>query len=305
MLSGFYGLTLPLLKHGVPLRPVQLDNLVRAPGYLDDMQVLVLSYEFMKPMTPGLHLVLAQWVMRGGRLVYVGADTDPFHGAKDWWNQGATVYQAPAEHLFESLGLARDPEQGKYDVGQGKVYVECCHPAWFTRSAENAQRLRELVGMAVADGGERLIERNAIRLRRGPYLIAATFDESVAEAPLLLQGNFVDLLDPQLAVRRDVELAPGEQAWLVDLARVRGDVPRMLAAAGRIEKWNVANNVVEYTISTPAETPVVARLRLAAAPSEVVVDGQRVETIEWDEMSHTVLVRHPGKPEGVPVKVSW
>ena len=41
MLTGFYGLTLPLLKHGIPIRPVQLDNLVRSPGYLDRYRVLV------------------------------------------------------------------------------------------------------------------------------------------------------------------------------------------------------------------------------------------------------------------------
>ncbi len=53
MLTGFYGLTLPLLKYGVPIRTVQLDNLARSPGYLDQYRVLVLSYEFMKPMKAG------------------------------------------------------------------------------------------------------------------------------------------------------------------------------------------------------------------------------------------------------------
>ena len=32
-LSGFFGLALPLVKHGVPVRPVQLDNILRTPGY--------------------------------------------------------------------------------------------------------------------------------------------------------------------------------------------------------------------------------------------------------------------------------
>ena len=59
-LSGFFGLALPLIKNGVPVRPVQLDNLVRSPGYLDRYRVLVLSYEFMKPLHPGIYQVLAE-----------------------------------------------------------------------------------------------------------------------------------------------------------------------------------------------------------------------------------------------------
>ena len=48
--------------------------------------MLLLSYEFMKPLHPGVHAGLVEWVRRGGTLIYVGADTDPFHKARDWWN---------------------------------------------------------------------------------------------------------------------------------------------------------------------------------------------------------------------------
>lgn len=84
--SAFYGLALPLLKHGAFVRPVQLDNAERFPGYLDAYRVLVLSYEFMKPESPGLHQALAQWVRQGGALVYVGDGSDEFHGVREWWN---------------------------------------------------------------------------------------------------------------------------------------------------------------------------------------------------------------------------
>ncbi len=104
-LAGFYGLTLPLVKYGIPVRPVQLDNVVRVPGYLDDYRVLVLSYELMKPLQPGIHLALARWVEAGGTLVYVGADTDPFHAVREWWNQAGQTYSSPSEHLFECLSL--------------------------------------------------------------------------------------------------------------------------------------------------------------------------------------------------------
>ena len=43
----FYGMSLPLLKYGLPVRPVQLDNVRRFAGYLDTLKVLILSYEYI------------------------------------------------------------------------------------------------------------------------------------------------------------------------------------------------------------------------------------------------------------------
>ncbi|MHB8969401.1 MAG: hypothetical protein ACYC3X_20080 [Pirellulaceae bacterium] len=301
MLTGFYGLTLPLLKHGIPIRPVQLDNLVRSPGYLDRYRVLVLSYEFMKPLQAGIHLALADWVRRGGTLIYVGADTDPFHQARDWWNQGLANYASPSAHLFETLGLERQPAAGEYTCGTGHVIVERAHPAVFARSAENAERLRTLVrrGAEVAQGT--CVTRNYVKLRRGPYVIAAVFDESLSDEPLRLAGRFVDLLDPQLTVRAEVSVPPGQQAWLLDLDRVRGTRPLLLAAAGRVETWQAEGAHLAYTISSPEGVLVSTRVLLDRAPQAVLVNGQPHTDYQWDETSQTLLLHHPGHPEPVTV----
>ena len=37
-LSGFFGMAIPLVKHGIPVRAVQLDNVVRIPGYLEALE---------------------------------------------------------------------------------------------------------------------------------------------------------------------------------------------------------------------------------------------------------------------------
>ena len=47
-LSHFYGLALPLLKRGLPVTPVQLEN-VTLPGFLAGQRVLLLSYQGQKP----------------------------------------------------------------------------------------------------------------------------------------------------------------------------------------------------------------------------------------------------------------
>lgn len=302
-LAGFYGLTLPLLKHGVPLRPVQLDNLARTPGYLADFKVLVLSYEFMKPMSPGLHLALAEWVRGGGTLVYVGADADPFHQARDWWNEGLVTYRSPTEHLLEQLGLPRELADGEHACGAGRVIIARRHPAYYTRSAETAGEYRDLVEHAVELAGGQLHQRNFLELRRGPYVIAAVMDESVGGEPLALAGQFVDLLDPQLAVSNAVTVQPNQQAFLLDLDRTSSQRPLLLAAAGRVEEWSVDGRKLQYSITAPEGTPVRTRLLLESAPAAVAIDGQQVDTSHWDADSHTLLISHPGGPEPTQVTV--
>lgn len=305
MLTGFYGLTLPLLKHGIPVRPIQLDNLLRTPRYLEDFHTIVLSYEFMKPSSVGIHLALAEWVARGGTLIYVGAGTDPFHGARDWWNQGANQYASPAEHLFETMGLGRQPEPGMHKYEKGMAIISDRHPAYFSRSSENGQQLRELVRAGVEAAGKKFIERNSLYLRRGPYVIAAVVDESLSDEPLKLSGQFVDLLDPQLSARTEVIVGPGSQVWLLDLNAVEGARPLLLAAAGRVSDWKADNGRVTYSIASPEGIQVSTRILLDRPPTTVMVADQPIKTYEWDATSHTVLIRHAGHPSPVSVQLEY
>jgi len=304
-LSGFFGLALPLVKNGIPARPVQLDNLVRSPGYVDRYKVLVLSYEFMKPLEPGVHPVLADWVARGGTLVYVGADTDPFHRIREWWSQPPRSYAAPSEHLFECLGLGRTPHAGEHRCGKGLVLIERKHPAWFSRSAENSSQLIRLVRRGVEAAGGQFVQRNWMQLRRGPYLIAAVLDESISSEPLRLRGRWVDLLDARLPVSSEKVLKPGQQAWLLDLDRVTAKAPVPLAAAGRIERWEGAADHVRYAITSPQGVRVAARVLLPASPKTVTIDGKPCTDSAWDSASRTLRIGHPGDSKPIEVVITW
>lgn len=304
MLSGFYGLALPPLKHGIPIRPVQLDNVARFPSYLDDYKVLLLSYEFLKPLQPGIHLALAQWVQQGGSLIYIGADTDPFKQVREWWNRPPRVYAAPSGHLFETLGLARDVASGEYPCGKGMVIVQRIHPASISRSSQNARRFMQCLKTAVQHANETYIERNSLHLRRGPYVLAACLSESVSADPLTISGRFINLLDPNLSVLTDPQFAPGQQAWFLDLNEIKGKPPLALAAAGRIETWKTTKSRLTYTITSPADIRVVTRILLPAPPKKTTVDGKPAKTI-WDRPSRTVLVEHAGRPDPIAVEVAW
>jgi hypothetical protein len=226
----------------------------------------------MKPLHPGIHQVLADWVARGGTLVYVGADADPFHRIREWWSQSPKPYAAASQHLFECLGLGRSPGAGEHRAGKGLVLIERKHPAWFSRSAENSSQLLRLVRRGAEAAGGQLVQRNWMRLRRGAYLIAAVLDESVSNEPLRLRGRLIDLLDAKLPVRNETVVKPGEPTWLLDLDRVTAKAPAPLAAAGRIESWEIGTGSVRYTITSPQGAKAVARVLHARRQALAAVD---------------------------------
>ncbi|OPA80516.1 hypothetical protein BVG16_07255 [Paenibacillus selenitireducens] len=311
--SPFYGLALPLLKHGIPVRPVQLDNVRRFAHYLNDYKVLVLSYEFMKPEYPDLHFALAGWVRNGGALVYVGDDTDPYHGVRAWWNETDSKYACPREHLFEQFGL-KDAEDGVYQVGKGAVGYLPVAPEGCAISEEGANALRTMVMKtmeALNNPDCKWRPKHYFQVCRGPYIIAAVLDESVADSPVTIPGPVVDLFDPSLSVKHDVQVAPGEQVLLFDLEKGRVAVGEAgcIAASSRIESGSRSSSGFEFQVKGPEDMSATARFYCSKQPVAAVMDcHDKAESIpfEWDEASGTVLLRYCHRSDtDVVVKVSW
>lgn len=309
-MSGFFGLTMPLLKNGIPAEVPVLDHLTRFPGYLDPYNVLVLSYEFQKPLSAGIHAELADWVRRGGVLVCVGAGSDPFHETAAWWNTGRADYQTPYEHLFESLGLKRDAPNGVYDFGRGKVIVDRTEPAFYSRSKENAdaylaqiKRAVELSAQTRADSAEGenarsasvWAPRNYFLKSRGPYTLAACLVESISDEPLKLNGRFIDLFDANLPVLHEVIVRPNERKWLLDLDRVTAEAPRPLVCGGRISDWKAEEGGVTFRSAGPQGVETIARILLSREPSGVTVGGEAPLRQNWDAESKTLYLAFPNR----------
>jgi hypothetical protein len=104
--DGFRGLSLTLVKRGVPVRVLSLDR-VAEPGYLDGLRVLLLSYDFLKPANPAVNQALADWCGGGGTLLFAGG-TDAYNALADsWWRRAG--YASPGEDLFARMGLPLGP----------------------------------------------------------------------------------------------------------------------------------------------------------------------------------------------------
>jgi hypothetical protein len=123
--SNFYGQTLPLVKRGVPVQTVHMENL-SYPATLKGIKVLVLSYSNMKPVSPAVHRYLADWVNKGGVLIYCGRDDDPYQKVMEWWNTKGNTFAAPSDHLFSLLHISRIADKKKPQVlaSASRIYDE-------------------------------------------------------------------------------------------------------------------------------------------------------------------------------------
>jgi hypothetical protein len=287
--SDFYGLALPPLMDGQRVVPVQLENVINTPDALDDVDVLILSYEFQKPLSPAIHYALAGWVARGGSLLYVGDGSDPYHQIRHWWTGR---YPTPAHHLAQALGIDQASTQTQ-PIGAGRVRFVPTAPAAFTESADRAA---ELVGYLkeLATAGDRPWQSgNWLSVRRGPYLIGATLSEAGSSATI--SGSYVDLLDPALPVVRSREVAPGEVVWMRDLGY---DDDVLIAGAGRVVDLVVTDDRISYRSEAPQGIEVITALRVPRRP-------KRVDGGNWqhDAEAGVLWVRHPGVPSGEAVEI--
>ena len=297
-LSDFFGLAMPLLKRGSPVGITHIENL-GYPKALDGTRLLLMSYANMKPLDPDAHILMAEWVRRGGKLLYCGTDSDPFQQVQEWWNTGDHHYAAPADHLFELMGIPASAPAGTYSYGKGTVCILRQDPRDFVWAQGGEKPLLEAVESLLGP----LNAANTLTLERGPYRIIAVMDEGPWARPFQTQGCLIDLYDPSLPVYSACEVPVGSQALFYDV-RMAGKVPCILAAASRAYEEKRSGNSFSYTCKGPAETFNVTRILLPAKPVAVTVNGTDGE-FEWDEFSQTVFLRFPNNPDGVQVTLTW
>ncbi len=299
-LSNFYGLALPLVKRGVPVSITHLEN----TGYADtwkDTKVLLMTYSCMKPLDPSSHQHIADWVRRGGRLIYCGRDDDPYQSVLEWWNQKGNDYAAPSEHLFELMQMSRRPGEGSYRFGRGSVQIIRQDPKEFVLTAGGDAPLMEAVEQAYG----RLELKNSFYLERGPYVLGAVLDENVTGSePMRIRGRYIDLFDPKLPCLDEKVVQPGEQTFLYDLKKVKNRRrPQVLAAASRQYDEERTRHTYAFTAKSPANTDNVMRILLPQEPKNVDADVSSQSS--WDEASHTLLLQFENRPDGVRVKIEW
>lgn len=310
--SNFYGQTLPLVKRGVPVQTVHMENLGYAAS-LKNIKVLVMSYSNMKPVSAEVHEHLAAWVKNGGVLIYTGRDDDPYQSVMEWWDTKGNSFKAPSEHLFKLLGVNPTGDNQRFTVGKGAVYVLRQNPKEYVLQANNDDNLIKTVKQAYekdAKGGV-LPFKNSMYLERGPYDVVAVMDENADSKPYTVKGPVIDLFDPQLPVLAQKTINPGEQALLYVVNRVANKKqPKVLATAARVYDEKATANSYTFVTKSPIKTLNSTRILLPAKPKATVVtdsNGQTISDVKtsWDASSHTLYLGFANSPDGVKVNIKW
>jgi hypothetical protein len=308
--SNFYGQTLPLVKRGVPVQTVHMENLAY-PATLKDIKVLVMSYSNMKPVSADVHKHLADWVQKGGVLVYCGRDDDPYQQVMEWWNTKEHHYKVPSEHLFEMLHMQPGGSSQPIAVGKGKVYVIRQNPKEFVLEANRDAEYIDVLKKAWSAGAGELVFKNNFYLKRGPYDIVSVMDESTSQDAWEINGPVIDLFDPQLPVLNKKTVQPGTQAFLYNVGRIENKKkPQVLAGACRIYNERQQGNQYSFVAKSPLNTRNSMRILLPAAPVKTMLTnskGEKIDNVQqsWDAASHTCYLGFDNDPDGITVTLSW
>ena len=298
----WFGLTLPLLKYGLPIQPVYFDHMVRYEEYLRKYRYLILSYEFMKPESEEFHHKLVEWVKQGGTLFYIGKDFDPYNYLQEWWQK--FFCDTPAQHLFAEFGMDKEPANGCYRIGEGNVLVWNEVPALLSVNEAIADKYRNWIREGLKMGGYHWKMCNYLSVRRDPYIVIASMQESDMGSVYTKEGLFVDLYEDKYPVVERVLVEPGQEKLLFDLEKIKEDV-RIIATAARIENMACENGQLSIEAKAIDHIQVNMRIRLPGKPEDLCAHTESGKNMElqsvWDEKSRTVLLSYRSNNEKVHI----
>ena len=296
----WFGLTLPLLKYGLPIQPVYFDHMVRYDEYLRKYRYLILSYEFMKPESEEFHHKLVEWVKQGVTLFYIGKDFDPYNYLQEWWQK--FFCDTPAQHLFAEFGMDKEPANGCYRIGEGNVLVWNEVPALLSVNEAIADKYRNWIREGLKMGGYHWKMCNYLSVRRDPYIVIASMQESDMGSVYTKEGLFVDLYEDKYPVVERVLVEPGQEKLLFDLEKIKEDV-RIIATAARIENMVCENGQLSIEAKAIDHIQVNMRIRLPGKPEDLCAHTESGKNMElqsvWDEKSRTVLLSYRSNNEKV------
>lgn len=295
---NFFGLVMPLLKHGLFLQPVYMEHIKRYKGYLNEYRYLILSYEHMKPEDILYNEKIVEWVKNGGCLIYIGDESDPYNKADGWWNENK-IYQTPAQHLFSQMKLSKNPKTGIYTVNKGYICVYNISPALLSTDNEHAEQYRSFVKEVFLKTGYIWNENNYLCMKRGPYHIVAVMEESLNDNPYIETGLFTDLLADGYPIIKKICINSGEEGLFFNYEFIKDENLCIIATAARIEKLECDTYKLKILCKAADRIHVNIRIRLPWKPERITAideTGNIVKILfEWDIETQTILISYESK----------
>ncbi|HEU5395960.1 MAG TPA: hypothetical protein VFV81_02245, partial [Verrucomicrobiae bacterium] len=178
-------------------------------------------------------------------------------------------------------------------------------PADFSTSAAGAAAVVSVTWRAARHAGLNWREVNYLLLRRGPYVIAAGLDESVAAEPKILRGHFVDLFDATLRVQTEVRILPGTRYFLLDLDQARTGTAQLLAAACKTVPETGKPGELTYSVEGVEDTSSVMLLESPHCPKTVTLDGKALDNFDYSPEERLLWLHFTNRAVPRQLVITW
>ena|GEM_PF-2903506 len=100
--ASIHSLIMPLLKEGLLVDSIPLEGITSTNDILSEYDIIMLSYDLMKPLDSAYNVKLKEYINAGGIVLYVGARTEFDNISEMWWKTAG--YDSPQDHLMDILG---------------------------------------------------------------------------------------------------------------------------------------------------------------------------------------------------------
>ncbi|MCX8064247.1 MAG: hypothetical protein N3G21_03660 [Candidatus Hydrogenedentes bacterium] len=295
-LNCLFGIATPLVKNGIPLKIIQMENLLEYP-VLEGIKLLLLTYEGQKPLKEDYHYKLKEWINGGGCLIIFDETNDPYNKLDQWWRKKG--FSNPIEHLvYTALGttqLTNEPE----NAGNGWIWWIKENPSGLARSTDGADKVLSYVKRMALLVGMELNYKNYLHLRRGAYHICSVMNESISDKPYILKGKFINLFDPELKIKETITLGPSTRALLLDLSIVRETTspPSIIVSSGRIRQESKTEKGYSFFVRGPKDIPGKILVYLDRRPASVSSTEISQFSHSYDEENQLLIIEfcHLGK----------
>lgn len=214
-----------------------------------------------------------------------------------------TAYETDAKKLYNLNGTGYSPFF-EDSVGDGTLIFVGIAPKYFASSPQSGNLLRAITAYGCEKAGLVYKEQGYIKMRRGRYIAAHSFDQ-----PVELDGSFIDILNPKLPILNNPVIPAGGLAVMADVGAMLSDSkPRILLASDRIEASGEEASTTRLLLTGPLKTKGVVRISSAGkslhSVSALNADEDSVPT-EHKMEQNTLFVKYNSLPEGVMLTVEW
>jgi len=180
-------------------------------------------------------------------------------------------------------------------LGKGSLCWLQDNPVIYAANAQDESRMIETLKQAAAKCRLKWRESNYLSLRRGPYVIAAGLDESIAGGVKELKGKFVNLFDAELRVRERIQLSPGSRFFLLDLEAAREHAQPVLASGCKVIVGKGDKKALPMAVGGIADTPAIILVRASQRPHSVTLAGKAIESFEYSTAEKLLWIRFPNE----------